>query len=107
MDTGATKEIPNLGVTREQIAAFCRRHHIRRLAFFGSVLRSDFNAGSDVDVLYEFDEGVVIGWDIVDVIDDLSRLFGGRKIDFVSYASISPRLRAVILGEAQELYAAA
>ena len=44
-------------VPRERIAEFCRRHHIRRLAFFGSVLRDDFTPDSDVDVLVEFPPG--------------------------------------------------
>lgn len=42
-------------VPQDQLAAFCRHHHIRRLAFFGSVLRADFGADSDVDVLVEFE----------------------------------------------------
>jgi predicted nucleotidyltransferase len=40
---------------KEQIADFCRRHHIRRLAIFGSALRSDFNESSDIDILVEFE----------------------------------------------------
>ena len=44
-------------VDRKQIADFCRKHHIRRLAFFGSVLRDDFRPDSDVDVLVEFEPG--------------------------------------------------
>ena len=38
-------------VPSERIGDFCRRHHVRRLSFFGSVLREDFRADSDVDVL--------------------------------------------------------
>ena len=40
-----------IAVDRERIAEFCRMHHIRKLAFFGSVLRDDFDPDSDVDVL--------------------------------------------------------
>ena len=43
-----------IDVPRDKIADFCRRHHIRRLAFFGSVLRDDFTPDSDIDVLVEF-----------------------------------------------------
>ena len=46
-----------IDVPHERIADFCRRHHIRRLAFFGSVLRDDFRPHSDVDVLVEFEPG--------------------------------------------------
>ena len=48
-------------VDRERIAEFCRRHHIRRLALFGSVLRDDFTPDSDVDVLVEFEPEHVPG----------------------------------------------
>ncbi len=51
----------NLMLPQEIIADFCRRHHIRRLALFGSVLRDDFGPESDVDVLVEFEPGVCPG----------------------------------------------
>lgn len=44
----------NVTFSREQIAAFCQNHGIRRLAMFGSALRDDFRPDSDVDVLVEF-----------------------------------------------------
>ena len=48
---------PNIEVDHERIAAFCRRNHIARLSFFGSVLRDDFTSESDVDVLAAFEPG--------------------------------------------------
>jgi uncharacterized protein len=98
---------PRIEVPREALAEFCRRHHIKRLAFFGSVLRDDFGPDSDIDVLYEFEEGHAPGWEVVDIIDGLSELLGGRKIDFVPYDNISPRLKKIILAEAQVQYDAA
>jgi hypothetical protein len=56
-----TKE-PRLYIDREKIATFCQRHHIRGLAFFGSVLRDDFRPESDVDVLVEFAPGTTVGF---------------------------------------------
>lgn len=44
-------------IPQHDIEAFCRRHHIRQLSFFGSVLRDDFRADSDIDVLVEFEPG--------------------------------------------------
>ena len=41
-----------------RVSAFCQRHHIARLALFGSVLRSDFRPNSDLDVLVEFQPGL-------------------------------------------------
>ena len=43
-------------VPRKKLAEFCRRNHIRKLAFFGSVLRDDFGPESDIDVLVEFEQ---------------------------------------------------
>ena len=50
-----------VNLPRDAIARFCRQHHIRKLALFGSVLRDDFGADSDVDVLVEFEPGRVPG----------------------------------------------
>lgn len=47
-----------IDIPKKKIAEFCRRNRIRRLAFFGSVLRDDFGPDSDVDVLVEFEPGV-------------------------------------------------
>src|SRR5262249_20322115 len=50
-----------LAIPTHQLEVFCRRHHIRKLALFGSVLRDDFGPDSDVDVLVEFEPGHVPG----------------------------------------------
>ena len=69
-----------IDVPRERIAEFCRRHHIRRLALFGSVLRDDFRPDSDVDVLVEFEPGHVPGLAFFDMEAELSAILG-RKVD--------------------------
>ncbi len=50
-----------ISVDQMKILEFSRKHHIRKLAFFGSVLRADFQPGSDVDVLVEFEPGHIPG----------------------------------------------
>ncbi len=45
----------HLVINKEKIADFCERHHIRRLAIFGSALRDDFGPESDVDILVDFE----------------------------------------------------
>ena len=40
-------------VNRDRIAEFCKHNHVRKLALFGSVLREDFRADSNVDVLVD------------------------------------------------------
>lgn len=96
----------NIQYDHEKLAELCRRWKVKRLAFFGSVLRDDFGPESDVDVLYEFEPDARIGWDIVSIEDELSALFGGRKVDLVPFKYISKYIRERILREAQLAYAA-
>ena len=92
-------------IPEDRLANFCRRHHIRKLSLFGSVLRDDFQPDSDVDVLVRFEAGHVVGLDIMDVEEELSQLLGGHKIDLVNEKYLNRRLRARILSEAQVQYA--
>jgi predicted nucleotidyltransferase len=94
-------EVPN-----ERIADLCRRHHIRRLAFFGSVLRDDFSPHSDVDVLVEFEPGATPGFAMFDIEQDLSRLLG-RRVDLRTPNELSKYFRDEVLAEAEEVYVAA
>ena len=71
-------------VAKLSLADFCNRHHIRRLSLFGSALREDFRPDSDVDLLIEFQPGHTPGWEIVDLEEELSDLFGGRRVDVVN-----------------------
>jgi len=93
-------------VDRAQLAELCRRHHITRLSLYGSVLRDDFRPDSDVDVLVEFEEGKTPGFGIIEVQDELSVLFGGRRVDLVTQHGLNRHLREPILASAHVLYAA-
>jgi predicted nucleotidyltransferase len=92
-------------IDREKLASFCRRHRIRKLAFFGSVLREDFRPNSDVDVLVDFEPGCTPGFAILDIEEELSQLLGGRRVDLVSEKYLNPRLRAPVLASAEVQYA--
>ena len=94
-----------LAVSEDRVADFCRRHHIRKLSLFGSVLRDDFRPDSDVDVLIQFEAGHVIGLGIMDLEEELSQLLGGRRIDLVNEKYLNRRLRSRILAEAEVQYA--
>ena len=96
---------PRIKVDRNEIAGFCRRHHIRRLSFFGSVLRDDFRPDSDVDVLVEFEPGVRVGLRIIDMEEELSKMLGGRRVDIVSEKYLNRRLRNRVLASAEVEYA--
>ena len=95
----------NAIVPKDKIGEFCRRHHIRKLALFGSVLRDDFGPDSDVDVLVDFEPGYLVGFGMIDMEDDLSRLFGGRKVDIVQEKYLNSRLRGRVLASAEVQYA--
>lgn len=82
----------------EEIAAFCRAHHIQWLALFGSVLRDDFRDDSDIDVLIELNpEHPATFFDLHDMKEKLSRLFGGREVEIVTRAALYWRMRDRIL----------
>lgn len=91
-------------VSKDKIAAFCRRHHVRKLALFGSVLRDDFRADSDVDVLVEFEPGHVPGLAFFAMQTELSEMMG-RKVDLHTPNFLSRHFRDEILAEAQVQYA--
>ncbi|HEX5011694.1 MAG TPA: nucleotidyltransferase family protein [Planctomycetota bacterium] len=97
---------PRIDIPREALEEVCRRHHIRRLSLFGSVLRDDFGPQSDVDVLVEFEEGQTPGFGIIEVEEDLSRVFGGRRVDLVNPKYLNRWISKRILASAQPLYAA-
>jgi predicted nucleotidyltransferase len=91
-----------------ELAPFCRRWGIAHLALFGSVLRSDFNPNSDVDILVAFLPGRQPGWlDREQMVRDLQKLMGHR-VDLVERCAIeeSPNYirRRHILETAQVIY---
>ncbi len=95
-----------LSIAAHQLEAFCHRHHIRRLALFGSVLREDFGPESDVDVLVEFEPSHVPGLAFFDMEAELAHLIG-RPVDLHTPQFLSRYFRDTVLAEAEVLYAAA
>ena len=100
MKTNHTK----VDLPKEKIADFCRRHHIRKLAVFGSALREDFRPDSDLDVLVEFDPGHTPGLAFFGMEQELSELLG-RKVDLNTPQFLSPYFRDKVLAEAEVQYA--
>ncbi len=95
-------------IPTHELATFCRRNHILRLALFGSVLRDDFDSLSDIDVLVEFEPSYVPGWIRLSGMElELSKLLQGRKVDMNTPQSLSPYFRDEVLQEAQVQYVAA
>jgi hypothetical protein len=97
----------NIDIPQKKIAEFCQRHHIKRLALFGSALRDDFKPDSDVDVLVEFEPGTRIGMIRLAGIElELSEILG-RKVDMHTPGFISKYFRNQVLTEAEDQYVAA
>jgi len=90
---------------KESIAEFCRKHHIKKLAIFGSVLRSDFRDDSDIDVLVEFEPNHVPGLAFFAMEEELSKILG-RKVDLNTPQFLSKYFRDKIMKEAVVHYAA-
>ena len=95
-----------LPIDPQVVAAFCRRHHVQRLALFGSVLRDDFTPESDVDVLVEFEAGFVPGLRFFSMEEELSAILG-RKVDLNTPGFLSRYFRDKVLEEAETQYVAA
>jgi len=90
-------------IPKDEVAAFCRRHHIRQLALFGSVLRDDFTPDSDLDILVEFDEGHTPGWAFFGMQDELSAILG-RKVDLNTPGFLSRYFRDQVIRQAVVAY---
>ena len=95
----------NITVPRGALAEFCRRRHIRKLSFFGSVLRDDFRPDSDVDVLVEFEPGHTPGlFRLGDMSQELSSLLGGRRVDLRTPNDLSHYFRDEVIASAEMGY---
>lgn len=89
------------------VAEFCRRHHIRRLSLFGSILRDDFGPESDVDVLVEFEPGKVPGFFTLSAMQRELAEIVGRRVDLRTPGELSKYFRDEIVTSADVQYEAA
>ena len=88
----------------EELADFCRRNQIRKLALFGSVLRADFRPDSDVDVLVEFEPAARVDFLMfVAMQEELSEILQ-REIDLQTPNSLSVHLRSKVLSTTKVIY---
>jgi hypothetical protein len=96
----------DLDFSMHEIEEFCRRYHVGELAVFGSALRSDFSAASDIDLLVEFEPEAQVGFM---ALSRMQRELSGilhRKVDLVPKGGLKPIVRQAVLSTAQVLYAA-
>jgi uncharacterized protein len=98
----------NIQVDKVSLADFCRRNHITRLSFFGSVLRRDFSNDSDIDVLVEFETEHIPGFiKIAQLERDLSGILGNRRVDLRTAEDLSLYFRNEVVSTAEVQYAQA
>jgi predicted nucleotidyltransferase len=93
-----------LNLPLEQIAALCRRHHIRRLALFGSILTDEFRPESDVDMVVEFEPGQTPGLEFFGIQRELGGLIG-RPVDLRTPSELSRYFRDEVMAIARPIYA--
>jgi len=98
----------NINIPEKQIADFCQSWHISELALFGSVLRDDFDPGSDLDILATF--GPEADWSLLDHLRMEQELAGllGRKVELLSKRAVEKShnwiRRREILNTAEAVY---
>jgi predicted nucleotidyltransferase len=98
-----------INVPRKKLAAFCRKYRIQKLAFWGSVLRDDFNPTSDVDVLVEFEQGYTPGLAFFAMPEELHKILG-HEVDLLTFRGVetsrNPFRRKAMLDSAKTYYVA-
>ena len=94
-----------ISIPQDRLKGFCRKHYIRRLALFGSVLRADFRTDSDIDVLVEFEEGHVPGLAFFAMREELSEILR-RKVELHTPQFLSKYFRDRVMKEAEIQYVA-
>jgi predicted nucleotidyltransferase len=97
---------PRLPVDEIMLAAFCERHHIRRLSLFDSQLQGTARPDSDIDLLVEFEPGRVPGLLALAGMElELSELLGGRRVDLRTPEDLSRYFRDEVVRTAEVQYA--
>jgi uncharacterized protein len=100
-------KLKNVKIPTHELAALCQRWHINQLSLFGSVLRDDFTADSDIDILVEFETGFTPGFlKLHQIQEELSALFDHRTIDLVTPKFLNHRIRDRVLATLEVCYVA-
>lgn len=98
---------PHIEIPKKPLSLFCKKHRIRKLSLFGSVLTQEFGPDSDIDVLVEFEKDHTPSFfTLFDMEEELSRMLGGRKIDLRTPQDLSRYFRDEVLKKAVVQYAA-
>ena len=79
--------LQDLRIDYDRLADLCNRYDVVRLEVFGSFIRGDAEAGSDLDILVTFDPGARVGLEFVALQQELEALFG-RSVDLLTRSSV-------------------
>ena len=92
---------------RAALDALCRRHGIRRLSLFGSVLKGTARPDSDIDLLVEFEPGATPGFLGLSAIElELTELLGGCRVDLRTPQELSRLFRDEVARTAEVQFVA-
>lgn len=79
---------PNFPLAKQEVVKFCQKWQVTEFALFGSILRDDFSAASDVDILVTFDSQAKQSlFDLIQIRAELKQLLG-RKVDVLTRKSV-------------------
>jgi len=77
-----------------------RQYGVEKIGLFGSVARSEADAGSDIDLIVRFLQGQKSFDHFMDLREYLESLFSGHRVDLVIEEAIKPRIRASVYRDA-------
>jgi uncharacterized protein len=101
------KKQHGIKIQKQKLAAYCKKNHIKKLAFFGSFIRDDFDSDSDIDILVEFEKGQTPGFfDLIRMEEQLSHFFHGKEVDLRTPNDLSRYFRDRVISNAEVIYAA-
>lgn len=98
--------VQGVHIPEDRVAEFCKRHSVKRLSLYGSILGADFGPSSDVDMLIEFLPGKTPGMlGFAGMTMELSEMIG-RRVDLRTPDDLSRYFRGEVIKHARTLHAA-
>lgn len=93
--------LSELRARRDEILVLARRRGVTRVRVFGSVARGDQDAGSDIDLLVDLEDGRSL-FDLGGLLMDLREALG-VDVDVATPTSLRPRVAERVLADAVDL----
>ena len=94
---------PTIQSVKKKILPTLIRHDVKKAALFGSIVRGELKKKSDVDILIEYRKDNKSLFDLAGLEIELEKKLG-RKVDVLTYNSIYPPLKDIILNEQKVIY---